>query len=446
VRVKWKRGTTWLLLLLAWASLAIWQLGEYRRLRSSAFAELHRESYAVNKALIGGIRTHRGMGRLFDENLQEAIDDVVESETVVSVAIETEDGVRLASAGKEELLNADEETRRRAFVYAFFDKFEMQSQTGAPHGGQGSGGFGREHNPGWARGGAGEIDSEPATEITFHTILLLDATLTEMRCQREARLRGLVLAAGTLVLICVALTWRSTLRAAESHGRTLLLEGEARHLRDLSHAAAGLAHETRNPLGLIRGWTQRLDECCLDSEEHHERAQSIMEECDRVTSRINQFLTFARSPKPRLETVSVREIVDELATLLEPIFDAKQLSIDVQSIPSDLVIQADREMFRQAIFNLLQNAVQFSPQGGVVEVVTARSDSGDVRIETLDRGPGVPKDAVESLFIPYFTTRPNGAGLGLAIVRRIAASHGWQVGYNPRSGGGAVFWLDQIDG
>ena len=103
-------------------------------------------------------------------------------------------------------------------------------------------------------------------------------------------------------------------------------------------------------------------------------------------------------------------------------------------------------MLRQALFNLLQNAIQASPAGATIETSVVCRRDGTRRFEVADRGPGVPEVVAGKLFSPYFTTRPGGTGLGLAIVRRIAAAHGWEVGYTPRSGGGAVLWLDGIHG
>ena len=100
-------------------------------------------------------------------------------------------------------------------------------------------------------------------------------------------------------------------------------------------------------------------------------------------------------------------------------------------------IRADREMLRQALFNLLQNAVQSSPDGATVEIALCRGQGGQSRIEVADAGPGVAVDAVDSLFTPYFTTRANGTGLGLAIVRRIAAAHGWRARRREWPGGWA---------
>ena len=444
--MKWRPLAIWLLLLSAWAGLAVWQLGEYNRMRNLAFDELHRQAETISRALVGGIRTHRGMGWFFEENLREALKEVVKSEIVLAAAIESDDGTRMALAGEEELLDADSEARRKAAVFAFHDEFEMHAPEGRAHGGPGPGGRGWGRGPGWMMNGEQETEGSFTAGGTFGTVLLLDSSPTEERCRREARLRGLVVAAGCLVLFCMALVWRATVRAAEAHGRVRLFQSEARHLRDLSQAAAGLAHETRNPLGLIRGWTQRLAQCCADRPEHRDQAHAIVEECDRVTARINQFLAFARPSDPEIETVAAAEVIYELTALLEPDLDAKDLTIDRREVGLDDTVRADREMLRQALFNLVQNAVQFSPEGESIEIAVRPGQAGKKRIEVSDHGPGVPDDAVESLFTPYFTSRSDGTGLGLAIVRRIAMAHGWQTGYTPRLGGGSIFWLDQIDG
>jgi signal transduction histidine kinase len=163
-----------------------------------------------------------------------------------------------------------------------------------------------------------------------------------------------------------------------------------------------------------------------------------------VTARINQFLTFARPRKPQLEPIQVRELAEELAIVLEPDLEEKRLKLNRQSLPEGETIQADRELLRQALFNLIQNAIQVSPEEGEVEIHLGKRQDGMGRLEILDRGPAVPTEAVKSLFTPYFTTRPEGTGLGLAIVGHIASVHGWQAGYTPRPGGGAIFWLDRL--
>ena len=91
------------------------------------------------------------------------------------------------------------------------------------------------------------------------------------------------------------------------------------------------------------------------------------------------------------------------------------------------------------------DAIEFAPESGVIEIRLACGRGGRLRLEIADPGPGVPEERADSLFSPYFSTRPGGVGLGLAIVRRIARAHGWRAGYRPRPGGGSIFWLDHAD-
>jgi signal transduction histidine kinase len=138
-------------------------------------------------------------------------------------------------------------------------------------------------------------------------------------------------------------------------------------------------------------------------------------------------------------------LVDELAVILAPDLDGKGLKLVHEPPGGHWTVRADREMLRQALFNLIRNAAQFSPDQGTVEIRVRSGQGAGCRIEVADRGPGVPEEHAASLFTPYFTTRSDGTGLGLAIVRRIAAAHGWDTGYRPRPGGGSVFWLEIHD-
>ncbi len=193
--------------------------------------------------------------------------------------------------------------------FRLVEPIELPPAPGGP-GERAGGGPGRQGRQGRGRGPFGEPDfsagdSPFAAGGTFAAILVLDRSQIDARCRRAAVLRGSLFTAGALLLVGLTLAWQITLRAA---GRARMLEVEARHLRDLSQAAAGLAHETRNPLGLIRGWAQRLTQQQFPSPQQHEQVEKIVEECDRVTARINQFLAFARPQQPTLEPVPVREL------------------------------------------------------------------------------------------------------------------------------------------
>ena len=435
-------------LLLAWVALAAWQWHEFGHEREWARATLQRQADSLTSAVVGGIRSHRRLGRFMQEQLQGAIEELVKSKDVLAVVITSHDGQPLVSAGKTGQLSAAPVAVGQWLEPAGFRhvaEFELVPGMAGPPGGTGRGWRGgRGH--GMGGGPPEEVEGPFSAGGKFKAVLLLDRSGADAQCARAARLRTWVVVAGGIVLVCIALVWLATIRMIQARARTGMLEAEARHLRELSQAAAGLAHETRNPLSLVRGWTQRLAQSELHSTEGHGQAQTVIEECDRVTSRINQFLAFARPCKPNPQSVRPAEIVDELAALLEPDLDARQLKLERRVSAPGQVVRADREMMRQALFNLLQNAIQFAPEGGTVEINVTRRHDGACRIEVADQGPGVPPEAVESLFSPYFTTRRGGTGLGLAIVRQIATAHGWQVGHRPRSGGGSVFYLDRMHG
>lgn len=430
------RATTWGALLLAWGLLVLWQWNEYRYEWELARQTVADSAQSVMNALVGGIRSHRRLGQFFTEQVQGVLEGVVGSQAVRAAALVAEEGTPRLAAGELALLEPTP-----PFVaggswlpdgYRLVQTFRLPEETAGPGGGRGRGRRWQMEDSETPGGFA------PGTPVA--AILVLDRSSVDRAIRRAAWTRGAIVGAGWFVLLSVALLWRSSVRLAEARGHTRILETEARHLRDLSQAAAGLAHETRNPLGLIRGWTQRLIEDGVESHDGHQQVQAVLEECDRVTARINQFLAFARPCEPKWERFDPAGVLDELAILLEPDLTAKQLTL-VRPAAGQTVL-ADRELLRQALFNLLQNAIQASPEGGAIETAVREAAGGRRRIEVADRGPGVAAEAVEKLFTPYFTTRPTGTGLGLAIVRRLAAAHGWEVGYTPRPGGGAIFWLD----
>lgn len=461
----------------AWCVLAAWQYHEYGHECEAAQQTVRRQGDALLGALVGGLRSHRRLGRFFEEQIQAVVDELAAAQDVLAVAVVGEGGKPTLSAARTAPPTRLDPEPPEAWLpegYRVARRFEIQpaGRTGGgggpagagsglgtgpgagPGGGSslggGPGGWGQGLGRGWGRG-VGRFDEpdetgdRPAALVggSFTAVLLLDRSGVDAAARRAQRNRLSIVAAGTLVLASVALAWRATGRLSEARNRARLLEAEARHLRDLSQAAAGLAHETRNPLGVIRGWAQRLSQSVELPAEARQHARALIEECDRVAARINQFLAFARAAQPRWEPVELAELVEQLGALLQPDLESRSLTLVVE-VDRPTALRADREMLRQALFNLLQNAVEFSPPGASIEIRARRRRDGRLRVELCDRGVGVPETHRASLFTPYFTTRPGGTGLGLAIVRRVALAHGWQCGYEPRDGGGSVFFLDAV--
>lgn len=209
-------------------------------------------------------------------------------------------------------------------------------------------------------------------------------------------------------------------------------------LAALGQLTAGLAHELRNPLGTIRASAEVLSGHLGDDAVANEMAGYIREEVDRTSSLITRFLEFARPFQLRLSPCDIAEVIDQAIAQLDrhsPPFDVsiyKNYSPDIRPLP------LDAELIVRVMYNLLLNAVEATPPGGAVTVKT-RPLEGGVEVSVIDRGSGIDPNQIESIFNPFFTTKPAGVGLGLAIVSKIVDEHGGKVAAESEAGKGSVF-------
>jgi signal transduction histidine kinase len=202
-------------------------------------------------------------------------------------------------------------------------------------------------------------------------------------------------------------------------------------------AAAGLAHETRNPLNIIRGLAQIVSKSSDTSQEIRDTSLEIAEEVDRVTARLNQFIDYSKPPEVVPSPTRVKAVLEDVARTLES--DCQENGVDIVYTGPDLTVEADESLLRQVVFNLLLNAIHAVGEGGRVEGAVERLSREEARLEIRDNGPGVREDAIDEIFRPYFTTSEEGTGLGLTVVRQIALAQQWEIEYTPGDDGGAVF-------
>lgn len=238
-----------------------------------------------------------------------------------------------------------------------------------------------------------------------------------------------------LALVALAACERS-MRLALELGRT---HEQLRGLEFLGRIGAGLAHETRNPLGLVRGFAQQLAERDLPAERTKELGATIVDEVDRTVARLDEFLLLSRPARLRKERFSLRELLAELGRLLEPDLSLTGARLELGSC--ELELDADREQCRRLFMNLLLNAAQHVAPGGQIRVEHGRGPAGSY-VRIADDGPGVPLQLRGTLFEPYVSGRAGGTGLGLAIARRIATEHGWKLALDTRVTRGAAFVLE----
>ncbi len=214
---------------------------------------------------------------------------------------------------------------------------------------------------------------------------------------------------------------------------------------ELAELAGGLIHEIKNRLSTLGLNLQLLAEDFQEPQSQRERRaleriHRLQNECQRLSDVSNDFLRFARIKDLDLAPADLAEVVEELVDFFDP--TAKQAGIDLkQYIPSDLPpLTLDRELFKQALLNLMLNAQQAMPEGGTLTLQAERRPDG-VCLALIDTGKGMPPEVLAKLFHPFFTTRLGGSGLGLPTVRKIVLAHGGAIDVQSEVGRGTKFTI-----
>lgn len=224
--------------------------------------------------------------------------------------------------------------------------------------------------------------------------------------------------------------------------RLLQSQQQNEHLKEMNLAAAGLAHETRNPLNVVRGLAQMIEQDEALPAETRVRARHIAEEVDHVTYRLGEFIKYSRPLQPRIAPCDVVAVATSVVATLESDLEEKRATIALPAGP--LLVEADEMLLRQMLFNLLLNAIHAVGEGGAITISAQRDADAGLLLHIDDNGPGVPPAQREEIFRPYFTNSNEGSGLGLAVVRQIALAHHWTITCTTAPAGGARFTLAGI--
>ena len=225
--------------------------------------------------------------------------------------------------------------------------------------------------------------------------------------------------------------------AGEAHGSLLIFQdltevtelrekaAGAKRLAELGQIAAGLAHEIRNPLGSISGSVELVRDCpTLGGEDRH-LLDMVIKEVGRLDELVTTMLDVARPITPERVDLDIGAVADEVVRVARrgPSEDA---DVRIEYSGCEARASVDPAQLRQVLWNLLKNALQFSPRGGSVWVRVSREARGQV-ITVDDEGPGIADDERERVFDMFFTRRRHGVGLGLALVKQVVEAHGGQV-------------------
>jgi signal transduction histidine kinase len=215
---------------------------------------------------------------------------------------------------------------------------------------------------------------------------------------------------------------------------------QAEKMAAIGELAAGIAHEIRNPLGIITGSaeTVRKNE---DRKIREEMTDYILEESKRIDGLISTLLGFARPKEPELVRCDLKGVLEKTLVLISP--QAKTMGVEIKKVIPEkpLWVSIDPDQMRQAFTNLGVNALEAMPRGGVLKVSMLEGSKGKVLVRFSDTGEGIPKEVQPKIFDPFFTTKEGGTGLGLSIAHRIILQHDGDISVEGEEGRGSIFTI-----
>jgi signal transduction histidine kinase len=249
----------------------------------------------------------------------------------------------------------------------------------------------------------------------------------------------LIGALGVLAIAAVVAAWQVR--------RVILLERRAREserLAELGTLTGGLAHEIKNPLSTVQLNLQLLAEDLTPDNPAYprivHRLATVQKETARLRDILDDFLRYAGKLELDRQPTDLNGLLEDLVDFFLPQAQAQRSRIRLRRADGPLVAPVDAPLVKQAVLNLMINALQAMPQGGELILTAARHDA-QATIDVIDTGKGISPDAIDKIFQAYYTSKKGGTGLGLAMAQRIAREHGGELTVKSEPGKGSDFTL-----
>jgi signal transduction histidine kinase len=217
-------------------------------------------------------------------------------------------------------------------------------------------------------------------------------------------------------------------------------------LASLGRLTAGIAHEFRNPLNIISTSAQTMLRNPENLDLHRETGQYILEETERLSRTVDEFLQFAKPHTPVWERCSISEVIERVLQSLQGASRLRGVAMTREVDPSVSDIVTSPQHIERVLLNLGLNAIEAMPGGGVLTFGVLPGGAQAILITVRDTGPGIPAEHHARLFDPFFTTKPNGTGLGLAIVYMLVQGVKGTITFTTTSAGTAFILELPIDG
>jgi hypothetical protein len=211
-------------------------------------------------------------------------------------------------------------------------------------------------------------------------------------------------------------------------------------LATVGRLAAHVAHEIRNPLATIGGFSRSILRSPDNTAKAQRNARIILDEVERLEQILANVMNFSKPGNPVFRERDINESVEAVCAFHENVFAERHVALHKSLDPKCPVLRFDPDQMRQVLINLIQNGLDSMPNGGELTMLT-RAQQDHVEIVVADTGQGMAEDILESLFQPFFTTKVGGTGLGLSVSQKIIHDHGGDIAVRSKPGAGSSFTI-----
>ena len=209
--------------------------------------------------------------------------------------------------------------------------------------------------------------------------------------------------------------------------------------------SSAVAHELRNPLVPIGGFANLIYKRLNEESPLKKYAGIIVREIDRLEKLLHNILYFTKDTKPEFKPGNLNEIINEMLFFYKSTFEENNISLNIRLSPDLPLVSLDHSLIKQALINIIINAIQSMESGGLLSVesmIRKEDDAVYAVVVVNDTGAGIPEDLMKNIFDPFYTTKIHGLGLGLSLTRRIVESHGGEITVDSAEGIGSTFTIN----
>ncbi|HDG1683005.1 TPA: two-component system sensor histidine kinase ZraS [Kluyvera ascorbata] len=430
--ISWLLTSVILLLVCLFSALIV---RDYERENVSARQAIQEKGSVLIRALESGARVGMGM-RMHHAQLQAMLEEMAWQPGVLWFAVTDEQGMVMAHSDPQQVGKAlyDAQQMRQLQVGDTVRERRVESPEPALE-------LYRTFRPLDSGNGHHMRMMMRRNVADVPQVIFIAFDVRELDAEQARGLRNVI------VMLCAAgLVMVATLLAQfwfRRYQRSRKLLQEATHRREklvaLGHLAAGVAHEIRNPLSSIKGLAKYFAERTPPGGEAYALAQVMAKEADRLNRVVSDLLELVRPAHLKWQSVDLNLVITHSLQLVSQDARDREITLRFTPHPALRCIQADPDRLNQVLLNLYLNAIQAIGHGGVITVTASECSDGRVKVSVADNGKGMTAEQLEAIFTPYFTTKADGTGLGLAVVQNIIEQHGGTIHADSRPGEGAIF-------